>query len=163
MQIARTNDKDEAMKLQELWNMKLSDIKELGFFEGMDGYGALSKLHHIAVNIRGSAISTDFWRDLSEKTLGINNATRWNSWNALIDAAIEKQGEVIQYCQKHIIDSPHMLTTEDWSMLQKVQVFLAPFTQITQQQQKSGATLDEVLSSYDILLLHTRREKVSSE
>jgi hypothetical protein len=70
--------------------MKLSDIKELSFFKGIDGYGVLLKLYYIAVNIRGSVISTDFWRDLSKKTLEINNTTRWNLWNTLIDAAIEK-------------------------------------------------------------------------
>lgn len=51
---------------------------------GWRSMGPLGKLHNIDVFIRSSTVHSDAWQRLAGRALGIDNATRWNSWYMLL-------------------------------------------------------------------------------
>jgi hypothetical protein len=123
--------------------------------------GALGSLHSIAVYIRSSTILTDEWEALAGKVLGIDNATRWNSWYKLIALAVEKQDALNKFCQKHHRAlGGAVLSAEDWETLTMTLEFVQPFNQATLTQEANWSSLDQALWTMDILFKHYEEAKV---
>jgi hypothetical protein len=138
--------------------------KARGDQSGWRSIGAMGKLHNIAVYIRSSTLLSDAWADLAGKALGIDNATRWNSWFELLTVALEKQGELMLLIQQHYeFLGDDVLTPTDWELLRMTAEFLQPFWQATQAQQKEWASLDQVLYNMDILFKHFEDSKVRKQ
>lgn len=128
---------------------------------GWRSIGTMGKLHNIAVYIRSSTNITDEWEALAGKMLGIDNATRWNSWYNLLRIALEKQDKLMVFLNTHhkaLEDD--LLTPEDWELLKITMEFLQPFWYATQVQQRNWSSLDQVLYNMDILLKHLEDSKV---
>ena len=91
--------KELIKKLKNLKGLKGKKNKKKDNFTRWRSISALSKLHNIAVHIRTSNILSNYWRQLSLKLmLGINNATRWNSWYLLIKRAVSMQSKIMEIC-----------------------------------------------------------------
>jgi hypothetical protein len=148
----------ESALFKSLQNWALKGSKS----EGADSNNALQKLHHLATLMRTSSKQADLWRDLCDRCLGIDNETRWNSWNMLIDAAIAEQGNIVTWSMNEkVFNTQWELTEADWHTLYLIQAFLEPFTRVTKAQQEAYATIDQVLVAYDVLLKHVDRQIVS--
>jgi hypothetical protein len=129
---------------------------------GWRSIGALGKLHNIAVFIRSSDIHGDVWEDIADRSLGIDNVTRWNSWFLLLDKAIEQQGAIMTFLQQYHDElQDDTLTTEDWTLLKITRDFLQPFYQATLMQEREWASIDQVLANMDILFKRFEDGKVS--
>lgn len=129
-------------------------------FSGWGCAGPLIKLHELAVHIRISTIHHDRWIKIVGRDIGIDNATRWNSWYMVIDKVLTKQAEIMQFLQTYRIDLPLTLDSEDWDLLRDTYAFLQPFYQATMRGQDAKASLDQSLAAMDILLLHFEDSKV---
>ena len=122
---------------------------------------ALRKLHFIAVFIRSSANRSDAWIELIGQCLGIDNATRWNSWYKVIEVATKHKGKFLTFLSEHEADLyDNMLTGFDWEMLQKTLDFLQPFNQGTLSGEKDSASLVSTLETMDIILAHFEEMQV---
>jgi hypothetical protein len=122
---------------------------------------ALRKLHFIAVFIRSSANRNDSWLETIGQCLGIDNATRWNSWYKVIDIAIKHKGNFLTFLSEHEADlHGNILTGMDWEMLQKTLDFLQPFNQGTLSGEKDSASLISTLETMDIILAHFEEMQV---
>jgi hypothetical protein len=120
------------------------------------------KLHNIAIKMRSSELLTSEWKDLAGKLLGIDNATRWNSWyDPLLTTAVEKKNQLNEFCLKHHKDfGDDLLTGSDWEVIEMTTEFLQPFWQATLIQEYSWSSLDQALHNMDILLKHYENSKV---
>lgn len=128
---------------------------------GWRSIGPLGKLHNIAVFIRNSTIRNDAWDDVAGKALGIDNATRWNSWFKLLDAAVSQEGPLSIFLnQYHNELDGDILTHDDWQILKMTHEFLQPFYQATMEQQMGWASIDQVLENMDILFMQFEDAKV---
>ncbi|KID81807.1 Ribonuclease H-like protein [Metarhizium guizhouense ARSEF 977] len=122
---------------------------------GWRSMGPLGKLHNIAVFIRNSTVHSDAWQRLAGRALGIDNATRWNSWYMLLRTALEKKDKLMVFQQEHHKAlGDDCLTEDDWDVLRLTADFLQPFWQATLAEQKSWSSLDQLLYHMDILLKH---------
>jgi hypothetical protein len=100
--IAEATSAEEATQLSVLLQERLTSwSKRSKAANHQDEMECLSKLHYYATQIRSSSHQSDIFRDLSDIELGINNETRWNSWNSIINTALNRQGEVITYDLKN--------------------------------------------------------------
>lgn len=138
--------------------------KKKNDFAGWRSIGALGKLHNIAVYIRTSNILSDYWYQLSPNLkLGIDNATRWNSWYLLIKRAVSKRSEIMEICRRHkkdFGDGKDILTEEEWEQLEDTEEFLQPFYQATLEGQSEFASLDQALFFMDVLFKHFEEARV---
>ncbi|KAK2926576.1 hypothetical protein FoTM2_013467 [Fusarium oxysporum f. sp. vasinfectum] len=92
---------------------------------------------------------------LAGHALGIDNATRWNSWYMLLRTALEKRDKLMMFQQEHHkVLGEDSLTQDDWDVLRLTADFLQPFWQATLAQQKKWSSLDQLLYHMDILLKH---------
>lgn len=122
---------------------------------GWKSIGALGNLHMIAVFIRSSTLLSDEWEALAGRALGIDNATRWNSWYNLLKVAIEKQDKLMIFCQKHHKKLGSLaLSPGDWETLKMTLGFLQPFAQATLIQESKWSSLDQSLYTMDVLFKH---------
>jgi hypothetical protein len=129
---------------------------------GWRSMGPLGKLHNIAVFIRSSTVHSDAWQRLAGRALGIDNATRWNSWYILLRTALEKKDKLMVFQQEHHKAlGEDCLTQDDWDVLRLTADFLQPFWQATLAQQKKWSSLDQLLYHMDILLKHFEDSKVN--
>ncbi|EKG09418.1 Ribonuclease H-like protein [Macrophomina phaseolina MS6] len=97
----------------------------------------------------------DAWERLAGDALGIDNATRWNSWYMLLRTALEKKEKLMAFQQEHHKAlGDDSLTQDDWDVLRLTADFLQPFWQATQAQQQKWSSLDQLLYQMDILLKH---------
>ncbi|EKG09371.1 Ribonuclease H-like protein [Macrophomina phaseolina MS6] len=144
--------------LQAQLRQKNSKGKQRKVPEDQSGWrsmGPLGKLHNIAVYIRSSTVHSDAWERLAGDALGIDNATRWNSWYMLLRTALEKKDKVMVFQQEHHKAlGDDSLTQDDWDVLRLTADFLQPFWQATQAQQKKWSSLDQLLYQMDILFKH---------
>jgi hypothetical protein len=128
------------------------------------GWGAipgLSKLHDIAVYIRSSTILSDEWESLAGVQLGIDNATRWNSWFRLLKIALQKQEKLMTFCNNHHKAlGESIIQPAEWETLKFTFEFLQPFSQATLSQEKNWSSLDSSLFIMDILFRHYEQAKV---
>src|SRR2546423_1901119 len=151
-------------KLKDLKGSKGRKNKKRDDFTGWRSIGALGKLHNIAVRIKTSDILSDHWRQLSPNLmLGIDNATRWNSWYLLVKRAVSKRSEVMEICRRHKTefgDGKDILTEEEWEQLEGTEEFLQPFYQATLEGQHEFASLDQTLLFMDIIFKHFETAKV---
>jgi len=151
-------------KLKTLKGSKGKKNKKKDDFTGWRSIGALGKLHNIAVHIKTSDILSDHWRQLSPNLmLGIDNATRWNSWYLLIKRAVCKRNEIMEICRRYkkdFSDGKDILTEEEWEQLEGSEEFLQPFYQATLEGQKKFASLDQALFFMDVLFKHFEEAKV---
>ncbi|KAK9443900.1 transposase-like protein [Metarhizium brunneum] len=122
---------------------------------GWRSIGPLGKLHNIAVFIRSSTVHSDAWQRLAGRALGIDNATRWNSWYMLLRTALEKKDKLMVFQQEHHKAlGDDSLTQDDWDVLRLTADFLQPFWQATLAEEKRWSSLDQLLYHMDILLKH---------
>src|SRR2546423_5903582 len=151
-------------KLKDLKGSKGRKNKKRDDFTGWRSIGALGKLHNIAVRIETSDILSDHWRQLSPNLmLGIDNATRWNSWYLLVKRAVSKRSEVMEICRRHKTefgDGKDILTEEEWEQLEGTEEFLQPFYQATLEGQHEFASLDQTLFFMDTIFKHFEDAKV---
>lgn len=133
-------------------------------FSGWEGIDALRKLHHLAVWLRSSALHSDSWREAVGRSLGIDNATRWSSWHKVINVALQKKAQIVQFMVDHDMEigSANILTGADWDILSKTQTFLQPFTEATLMTEGDKASLCSTLRLMDGLLSHFEKAKVKS-
>ena len=164
-------EEEEDTSICELLIEKLKNLKGLkgrknnkNDFTGWRSIGALGKLHNIAVYIKTSDILSDHWRQISPNLmLGIDNATRWNSWYLLIKRAVSKRSEIMEICRRHkkeFSNGKDILTEEEWEQLEGTEEFLQPFYQAKLEGQQEFASLDQALFFMDVLFRHFEEAKV---
>jgi hypothetical protein len=111
-----------------------------------------------------STLLTDEWLTISHKSLGIDNATRWNSWYTLITVAIEKKEKLMAFSVKHHNElGDNVLSPSDWELLQFTKEFLQPFTESTLIQQTRWSSLYQSLCYGTVAgcTQHTRSQRLS--
>ena len=82
----------------------------------------MRKLYQIAVWLRNGTFHSDNWDDGVQLRLGINNATRWNSWWAMINRALRKKDPVEAFLNEYRSDlglDNNVLDDSDWSYLER--------------------------------------------
>jgi hypothetical protein len=70
-------------------------------FGGLEGLPTLRKLHAIAVWLRNSTIYANYWDDEVNLRLSIDSATRWFSWYIVMENALRKKAQIIQFMTNH--------------------------------------------------------------
>ena len=99
---------------------------------------------------------------MAGKQLGIDNATRWNSWYLLLKAAIEHKRHLALFFDEYSSDlSSDHLTSTDWEVITHSARFLEPFYHATLQLQGHSASLEDVLINFEVLLKHYEDSKQS--
>ncbi|KAM3450574.1 hypothetical protein MY8738_008724 [Beauveria namnaoensis] len=154
----RSMDATAVEYLQAQLRHRAAKGKRLKVTEDQAGWrsmGPLGKLHNIAVYIRSSTVHSDAWYRLAGCTLGIDNATRWNSWYMLLRNALDKKDKLMMFQQEHHkVLGDDCLTQDDCDILRLTANFLQPFWQATLAQQMIWSSLDQLLYHMDILLKH---------
>ena len=115
--------------------------------------GPLGKLHNINVWIMGSPQRLQSFK---KRTGGLmprrDNSTRWNSWYAMLDWAIERLKPAIIAVSNEEPDlAKDILTAEEWKTLDHIRVFLRGFYFATKAAEGHAATLETVLPTMDFL------------
>lgn len=131
-------------------------------FSGWGATSTLTKLHELAVYIRVSTNHHDEWFQIVGRDLGIDNATRWNSWYDIIDVAINKKAKIMLFMSEYHSELPSTLTDQDWDILRETHTFLQPFWEATLGGQREDSGLAFSLSTMDELLLWFEEQKVCS-
>ena len=99
---------------------------------GWQGISTLQKLHNLATWLRSSSIYSDQWRETVGISLGIDNTTRWSSWYHVIDNAMKRKNQIIQFMHEHDQElHGNLLNSSDWDLLGKTHTFLEPFSAAT--------------------------------
>ncbi|KAG7408556.1 Zinc finger BED domain-containing protein DAYSLEEPER [Fusarium oxysporum f. sp. rapae] len=109
-------------------------------FTGWQHIVPLRKVHNIAVWIRKSTLHSAIWDDEIKLRLGIDNATRWNSWYRL-----ELQDDI--------------LLASEWEFIERTHRFLQPFASATLLAEGARSTLSQSLSIMDVLLRQYEKYK----
>ena len=117
--------------------------------------GPMGKLHNNIVHIRKSANRTAWFKDRAGKIVPLDNRTRWNSWFAMLNVALEDKVKAgLQLYVEHYqddISKDDILTTSEWVHLRTIRDFLQSFHEATLFLQGDRTTLERVLESIDIL------------
>ena len=83
-------------------------------YKGWQGVLGLEKLHSIAVWCNKHPNHAKAWRDHVGVKLGMDNATRWNSWYKVLDVAIRKKKRIINFMLDYAaFPAEHRLTDDD--------------------------------------------------
>jgi hypothetical protein len=128
---------------------------------GWQGIQPLQKLHNLAVWLRSSAIHSDTWRRDVGLSLGIDNATRWNSWYHVLNNAMEKRSQINEFLLNHDQELADVtLSSSDWDLLKKTHQFLEPFAEATQYGQGDHSSVAATLDLMDVLLMHYEKAKL---
>jgi hypothetical protein len=128
---------------------------------GWGGIPTLRKLHSIAVLLRKSTILYQSWMSDIGVALGIDNATRWNSWFHVIDVALRYRRAIVIWLTENSQQlEGNELDRDDWDMLEKTHEFLQPFKQGTYLTEKKLSTLSDAMNVLDILFIHCRKTRV---
>ena len=117
--------------------------------------GPLGKAHNIALHTRKTPARIKQFRELSGGILlKRDNATRWNSWNNLLETLLRP--DVRHAIEIYIDENPLLeddrLERGEWKLLDKVQKILSAFKQATKAMEGHQATLTHLLPSIDFLL-----------
>ena len=84
------NDKQNKKRQKQTKCARSNNNNNTTSFSGWGASTTLTKLHDLAVYIRVSTIHHDQWISIVGRGLGIDNATRWNSWFNVINIAVLK-------------------------------------------------------------------------
>jgi hypothetical protein len=117
--------------------------------------GPMGKLHNHIVHIRSSANRTTWFVERAGKMVPLDNRTRWNSWFAMLNTALEDQVKAaLQLYVEHYEDDflkDDLLTISEWKQLRTIHDFLQHFHEATLFLQGDRTTLERVLFTIDIL------------
>jgi len=120
--------------------------------KGFRKLGPLGKLHNISVHIRASPQRTQDFKDLANKMLPLDNATRWNSWYTMLKVALAKERDIDTYVKDNWESlSADCLTKTDWDALRAMTELLEYFKEATVFAQGDRGLLHETLINLDIL------------
>jgi hAT family C-terminal dimerisation region len=132
--------------------------KTTGNSAGWEDIPALQKLHSIATWLRSSSLHGDKWREAVGLSLGIDNATRWSSWCAMIGKALTKRSQIVLFLNEHESElGGNVLGGADWDLLGKTHRFLQPFAQATESAEGASSSISQTLALMDVLLLQFER------
>jgi hypothetical protein len=133
-------------------------------FTGWQHIVPLRKVHNIAVWIRKSTLHTAIWDDEIKLRLGIDNATRWNSWYRLLDNFLRYQSRVKQFLIDHDRElQDDILLASEWEFIERTHRFLQPFASATLLAEGARSTLSQSLSIMDVLLRQYEKYKVGGD
>lgn len=113
---------------------------------------SLGKLHNIVVHIRSSASRTKQFVKESGGRIPLDNRTRWNSWHAMLERALNFEKSVDYYLKTQPDLNLDILKPKDWDMLRTMHTFLVRFRDHTKQLESDGDDISQVLPH----LLHVR-------
>jgi hypothetical protein len=121
----------------------------------------LAKLHKIVVHIRSSPGRSQNFKELADRLIPLDNATRWNSWYQMLTVALDKKAEIDTYTKNWYSDlEASYLNPLEWERLAVVMTFLRPFYRATLETEGDHATIDRILFTMDILVKHFEAAKV---
>lgn len=133
-------------------------------FTGWQHIAPLRKVHNIAVWIRKSTLHSAIWDDEIKLRLGIDNATRWNSWYRLLDNFLRYQSRVKQFLIDHDRElQDDILLASEWEFIERTHRFLQPFASATLLAEGARSTLSQSLSIMDVLLRQYEKYKVGGD
>ena len=133
-------------------------------FTGWQHIAPLRKVHNIAVWIRKSTLHSAIWDDEIKLRLGIDNATRWNSWYRLLDNFLRYQSRVKQFLIDHDRElQDDILLASEWEFIERTHRFLQPFASATLLAEGARPTLSQSLSIMDVLLRQYEKYKVGGD
>jgi len=133
-------------------------------FTGWQHIAPLRKVHNIAVWIRKSTLHSAIWDDEIKLRLGIDNATRWNSWYRLLDNFLRYQSCVKQFLINHDRElQDDILLASEWEFIERTHRFLQPFASATLLAEGARSTLSQSLSIMDVLLRQYEKYKVGGD
>lgn len=120
--------------------------------QGWCAMPALQKLREFTTILRNLRHYNAF-KTLAHGTIPMPNETRWNSWGTMINAALRLRVSVNEYIDKN--DLEHVqITLHDWRVLEETSQFLEPFHEATKACEGDQTTLDQMLTSLDIIIAH---------
>ena len=129
--------------------------------------GVMGKLHNIVVHSRASGGRMKELVKLINRSIPLDNRTRWNSWFRMFEVALSDsvrpglQKYMEKYHEQGSIDKKDLISTEDWMQLRTICSFLEAFDGATLFLQGNEATLERVLESMDILADFFKKTLVS--
>ncbi|KAM6513532.1 hypothetical protein FALCPG4_18958 [Fusarium falciforme] len=132
-----------------LYNVTLKHI------EAWRKKGPLGKLHNFVVYIqRNVQRSQKFLAISHNRKLARDNDTRWSSWYTMLRAALNLRDAIDGYFNKWMEAdcAGDELSSEDWTILEKIKSFLEKLKMTTKALESSFATLDNVLLAMDFVL-----------
>ena len=122
--------------------------------------GVMGKVHNIVVHIRSSPQRTaEFKRD-AQRTIPLDNRTRWNSWYTMIKVLLQTEvtNVVRNYTARHVtsstLDKRDELTNQDLTLLRTIKGYLEVFESATLFLQGQQATIERVYEAMDIITIH---------
>jgi hypothetical protein len=129
-------------------------VGELSASEGQGwcAMPALQKLREFTAILRNLRHYNAF-KTLAKGIIPMPNETRWNSWGTMINAALRMRASVNEYIDNN--DLEHVqITLHDWRVLEETSQFLEPFQEATKACEGDQTTLDQMLTSLDIIIAH---------
>jgi hypothetical protein len=161
----RPKDQNTSKRAKKGKSTKTTPSPDKTQTEAVDGWGGITplrKLHNLAVKLRSSVLLFQSWQSAIGVALGIDNATRWNSWYKVIDTLLKKRPAIVIWLMENIdsVGDNH-LEKDDWDLLQKTHEFLKAFNQATLVTEGGFSTLSDAMMTLDILLIHCRKTRVS--
>lgn len=157
-QTTRTDEADQRRRASRRGNRILEN------FTGWQHIAPLRKVHNIAVWIRKSTLHSAIWDDEIKLRLGIDNATRWNSWYRLLDNFLRYQSRVKQFLIDHDRElQDDILLASEWEFIERTHRFLQPFASATLLAEGARSTLSQSLSIMDVLLRQYEKYKVGGD
>jgi hypothetical protein len=125
----------------------------------LEPIAVLAKLHAIVIHIHNSPGHTKEFRELAGRLIPQDNATRWNSWYAMIRIACGKQEAVSKYTLNNLSElQASFLTDENWKELHAIKDFLKIFHEATLRAEGDHGSIGQTL-----VLLNALGECVSEE
>src|SRR5205814_6042721 len=86
--------------------------------------GPLGRLHNIVVHIRSSPSRTQEFKDLTKRTIPLDNRTRWNSWYKTLEVSDQTAGALDTYSKNHFETlQKDYLSPDDWKRFRSIQSF----------------------------------------
>lgn len=123
-------------------------------------FGALGKIHNVAVWLRRSPCRYQRFVELAGRILPRDNDTRWNSWLTMLEAAIQLENYIRVFIDKNWDDmQKNFIDRDEWECLKETRDILRPFRDTTTILERDNATLDQVLESMDYLIGHIKAKQ----
>ena len=91
---------------------------------------------------------------LAGKMIHLRNETRWNTWTTMIEDAFQLRPYVNQFIAENRTLHHLELSVRDWQLLDDTRQFLMPFKEACRECEGDNVTLDQMLTSMDILVAH---------
>jgi methionine synthase II (cobalamin-independent) len=121
--------------------------------------GPIGKLHNIVVHIRSSSIHMAKFSAEAGQLIPLDNRTRWNSWYAMISAALNLKKELNRFVKNQPDLKQDTLSPQDWEWLRMIEQFLGFIEDVALENEGEQRDISNTLPTLAILNWHIKATK----